>query len=541
MCARSNGARNSFERYRWAVQRFDRLVGHYALVDDVTPAALSALRAQLLTEGREEKTIDDLVYAVRRVAGELDPARLPRRRRREEPLPPAAAGSVRDFFHDTYEPQAMLGCSAQHRRDCRTTLRLLFDFNGGDLPLAELTDRLAARFLQWLLDGGRREPTCNGHRARLFAMWRLARRMERTPAQPTIRRLPESVDAPDAWTEDEYARILRAPLSMRWGRAIAGISPGTYWHALLLVEYWTALRKGTLRRLTWADVDLAMGSIRVPGRAMKNRRGRPYQIGPDAIGALQTIQMPHRELVFPWPHDEQHFSRSMRRIVAAAGVAPSGRAVLNCFHKLRRSTATLVAEKRGLAAASELLGHSSVDLTRKRYIDPTRMPGHDTTAYLPVLSAPVAPSPPADATAEDDSHVRIEIVRSLAAAGNLLAAAAMVRVLLERWLRSMCHTKRCGDSKMASLLDRAKALTMAGWLTEADYRDIRRIAKPANAAVHGVNQSPATVAVMLDVLERLVTRGALIDSSVPPEEPRHASNDRPPRKNGRPEVATDPA
>src|SRR5690606_9377990 len=113
----------------------------------------------------------------------------------------------------------------------------------------------------------------------------------------------------------------------------------------------------------------------------------------------------------------------------------SSRRTLNQFHKLRRSVATITAVNRGLAAASELLGHSSIEVTR-RYVDPSRLPGSDFTEVLPVLTA--APDRPVASAAEHaDTWGPLEYLseaRTLAAAGHLAAAAVTARIAFERGL-----------------------------------------------------------------------------------------------------------
>jgi integrase len=80
-----------------------------------------------------------------------------------------------------------------------------------------------------------------------------------------------------------------------------------------------------------------------------------------------------------------------RQILQLADVAPSHRRTMNQTHKWRRTVATLAAAHGGLTAAVALLGHSGPEMTR-RYIDPTKLPGHDATQFLPGLAfAPACP------------------------------------------------------------------------------------------------------------------------------------------------------
>jgi integrase len=379
--------RNTVNSYAAAVHQFNLHLGRYATAADVRSKPLKSFRAELLGRGRAESLYQQYADRLKLVARRLDPKRFADRRRKAK-LPSPKPGSLREFFDETFEPQRLVGCSATSGRDYRCTLRRLHEFRGGDVALAELSDRLAADFFAWLLHG-RRAVSVNGHRARLYSIWRMAAGLGLAPAEPKVKRLRESHDAPDSWDESETARIIAAPLTMTWRNSIAGIPAGPYWNAFLLVAYWTGLRRGSIRKLRRRDVDLATGWIDVGGDKIKNRRGQQFRVGPDAIAAIAAIWQPDRELVFPWPYHESTACNHVRKIIAAAGVPRSARACLTGLHKLRRTVATLATIKRGLATASELLGHGGIDMTL-RYVDPSKLAGHDATEFLPMLSASAA-------------------------------------------------------------------------------------------------------------------------------------------------------
>ncbi len=531
----------TLSKYRRVVRAFNQFQGRYATVADVVSSRLEEFAEDLCSKGRSKATIDDYKAALGRVARALEPDRFAPRRSKLDALPVPDPGSLREFYVDVFKPQRMLGRTWQHHRDCNHTLRLLREFHGGDLPLCELGDRVAAGFFEWLLARGQRPVTVNTHRARLFAIWRLAHQNGLVTAEPRVRKLPESVDVPDAWNEDELRRIIAAPLSMTWRRPVAGIDAGRYWHALLLVAYWTAMRTGTIRQLAWEDVDLDASSIRVPGRKMKNRRGQRFKIGTDAVAALQAIRLPDRELVFPWPHEAKWFCTRVTQIIAAAGVPRSSRARLTGMHKMRRSVATITAMRRGVGAASELLGHSTSEVTR-RYVDPTKLPGHDATQYLPVLTidALAVERPTTNATQIDGGAATspaemLRVAQNLSRAGNLLAAAAMCRVTLERWLRAECEVHQCQVEKTAGILARAGALKGAGRLRQSHLATIRKLTKPANKAVHGYSVAAPKVQAMLSMLEGLIENGLpspVGTSGRSVRATKACRSARPPRRNG---------
>jgi integrase len=155
---------------------------------------------------------------------------------------------------------------------------------------------------------------------------------------------------------------------------------------MFLVAYYTGLRRGSLLAICRDDFDLKTELLYVPGENMKNRHGQMFQLGADAVAAIENIWLPQRLLLFPSQHHAGTLSKHFAQIMDAAGLKPGRRKGLSKFHKIRRSVATEIAARAGCAAASSLLGHSGSYVTQ-RYLDPTRMPGHDVTKILPSLSA----------------------------------------------------------------------------------------------------------------------------------------------------------
>jgi integrase len=141
----------------------------------------------------------------------------------------------------------------------------------------------------------------------------------------------------------------------------------------------------------------------VPPDNVKNRHGKRFRLGPDAIQAIRDIWTPARELLFPMSDSNlQRMGEDFNAILRLAGIPKSRRRSMTQLHKWRRTVATMAAVNSGLPAAVALLGHSGPEITR-RYIDPTRLPGNDATAFLPGL----APAPDA-AAGQAQNPVRSE-------------------------------------------------------------------------------------------------------------------------------------
>ena len=87
---------------------------------------------------------------------------------------------------------------------------------------------------------------------------------------------------------------------------------------------------------------------------------------PETVDAIKLTFPPNRELLFPWPHCDRHFSNMFTQIVKAAGIRPG------TLKWLRRASATAVeAEQPGAAMAH--LGHRTPGLAYQSYVDPRQL------------------------------------------------------------------------------------------------------------------------------------------------------------------------
>jgi integrase len=506
-----------FEGVAAAVAAFDAYLGRHAALDDLNEENLRRFRDYLMDRGRAESTFFAYQRHLRRVGRIVDPQQFASRCARVEILPAPPAGSVREFFENVYRVERLIGAALTTQEEFRYTLRLLYKHFGRDLLLAELTDSLHADFLIGLRERGMRNVTVNGHRVRLNAIWRLAFERHAVATYPRIRKLREVIDAPDAWSEEELARIIAATALVKWIRPLDGFDAGDVWRAILLTCYWTALRRGTLRKLRPVDVDLEGGWLNVPGSTMKNGRGKRYKLGADAIAALRAIWNPHRKFLFPCPRSMNYFHGNFRRILRASGVAPRTRLVATQLHKLRRTCATMIAARAGLNKASEMLGHSNSEVT-KRYIDPTKMPGHNATQILPSLtplSADEQSSPPAIALLEgpsidrkptelpavaanwSDPEACLAEARQLFDEARFHLAAIAARIALERWIQELGRTHRLSCKSVGEYV---VALGSKQVFDADQKRRLATLNKTANRAAHGASIEPTAVAELVEGL-----------------------------------------
>ena len=166
-------------------------------------------------------------------------------------------------------------------------------------------------------------------------------------------------------TVDDVFRLLAAP--------DASTPAGLRDRAILEVAYSCGLRVSELVGLDWADVDAALGIVRVSG---KGRKERVVPIGAKALEALAAYRsavpalcggrLPDDErAVFLNQRGGRLTVRSVARMVDAYTVA-SGLSAKVSPHAIRHSFAThLLGAGADLRAIQELLGHASLSTTQK--------------------------------------------------------------------------------------------------------------------------------------------------------------------------------
>lgn len=300
--------------------------------------------------------------------------------------PHGEPGTIAHFFQTVFKPQTLQRCNVQHEGNYLTTLRKLRVCFGRDLRLSELSAANLAEFVAWLNARGLSAQTVKNIRANLLTIWQYAHDEQLAPEVCRVRRIKAPREQPDAWSLRDVERIIEAAGQLD-KPPIGDIPANEFWPAMLLIGWYTGLRRRALFAIETQNVDLRERWIYLPAAAMKNSVGKRFRIGEDAIAAIRRIYNPSRHLLFPSPRNgsrrshDMHFAEILRR----AQIPPS-RLDNGHFHKLRRTTATHVAAAAGLAAASALLGHSGPELL-KRYIDPTYIVGNDATEFLPALRA----------------------------------------------------------------------------------------------------------------------------------------------------------
>lgn len=175
---------------------------------------------------------------------------------------------------------------------------------------------------------------------------------------PIPRRLP------DAWTPAQFDAILKhvsaAPVCGHWTPEHWRDLLETLWHTGARITALLACRLDALNG-EWLTLDADDDKTLV-----EKRKRLPASL----CERLRRSARPDSRL-FGFPRSLPTLRRHYRLILLAAGL-PAGRRDL--LHKVRRTSATIVAAQSGLEAACAHLGHSDSRMTRANYVDPTQMP-----------------------------------------------------------------------------------------------------------------------------------------------------------------------
>lgn len=159
-----------------------------------------------------------------------------------------------------------------------------------------------------------------------------------------------------------------------------------------LVAARTGLRWETVRKLTWSMLDLEQGEMDVPASVVKTKKGLRLPIEPTLLAELMAWRpvdaMPAKRLFRGMPA-----WRTWRHDLVAAGIefeTHEGRAERKCL----RTTFAMELRDVGVPIEdiADLLGHSDIRITRKRYARP-RLPNlARSVTKLPAKPADPGPS-----------------------------------------------------------------------------------------------------------------------------------------------------
>lgn len=265
--------------------------------------------------------------------------------------------SVLDYFNKEMKPKN-LKLSKGAAVNYMVAINQLNKFKHALVRLCDLSEDLLLNFLSHLKETGTNsQRTLNNKRAAILMIWKHAAKRKLVKPPPAIDKFKEPRRKVRAWTPDEVARILEA---CRFAPKCHGWD-GRHWRALVLVIYDTSHRVGALL-LTPRSAISSEGKLHVQAEHSKHNADTIHQLHPETLKAIS--EMPYHTKLFPFPVSRREIWRQFREILLAAKLPTSRK---DLFHKLRRTSFTLVYALLGHQAAREHAAHSS-DVTES-YLD----------------------------------------------------------------------------------------------------------------------------------------------------------------------------
>ena len=253
----------------------------------------------------------------------------------------------------------------------------------GDPPLAAIDDFLIAKFIDELgRQPGRRGGllaviTIRRHCRHLQKFFNFAGRKRADRYNRKNQQLlpdPPFVDLPRAdkeppngdFTLEEIHKLYRAADVMK-RPDVPGVRPSEWWRALLVVGYYTSLRRGSLMSLAFKDL---LGDY-VHSRSAKGRKGSRVYLHPQAREHIDRIRT-ERELIFPWrnwPKSYRNLNDHFTRLLFAARIPAWRHFKFNGLKKCHLSVLAGQEYDQGIKLAQQSANHTSASITTGHYIN----------------------------------------------------------------------------------------------------------------------------------------------------------------------------
>ncbi len=246
-------------------------------------------------------------------------------------------------------------------------LREFRRFLGHEPTLADLTEDSV---LGWMVAmrsaGGKQNATINSSKHRIIALWEWAARKRLVDEFPTIADLKEPRRTPKAWSQEQLNTLLSACQHQQG--LILGVPASLWWTGLHLVLWDCGERISAILALTWSHVNLDGGRLDIPAELRKGQgQDMSYSLHPDTVAVLRSLRAAtDKDEIFPWRCTRAYLFMVYTKLLKDAGL-PHDR--VSKFHRMRRSVASHMAAAGG--NATRALAHSSEEVTRRSYLDPS--------------------------------------------------------------------------------------------------------------------------------------------------------------------------
>lgn len=263
------------------------------------------------------------------------------------------------------------------------------------VSVSDLNAELVSGAAGWLVKRGRQPATANRFLRHVVALWRFATQDDSLGCSvnsiPKIRKHKEPKRVPEAWSVEEFQRLIAA--ASRVEGYVGSVPASLWWPTLILTIYWTGVRISAVMALRVEDVNLQSKTLRFPAEIQKHFSDQVFSIPDDLIELHRKLNpgaRGHKCVFDDWPLDRsglwgwKYLNKTFGAICKDAGLQSDRRGK---FHKIRRTFATQVCVSAGKGAAQMLLGHASMNTT-ERYLDPRFLERPNPVTILTPMPVP---------------------------------------------------------------------------------------------------------------------------------------------------------
>lgn len=259
-----------------------------------------------------------------------------------------------------------------------------FDRSGREIDTADLSVNLVSDWLAELASVERLKPrTINSYRSSINAVWGGAIKAGESPVTDTRLvpscRVPRQI--PIAWSLDDLGILLEAARNKRGRRRNQwNTLRRDFWLGLYLFLYDTGARFGAALDVRSEDVDVKRKRVLLRAESSKTKVDHLVCVSDETAETLARLIADGHELVWPNGVNRQQLYDEHKRTLQQCGL-PFDR--YHMFHCFRKTTATQLAIASSIEDASKALGHSSVAITSRVYVDSRQLPTVSAAALLP--------------------------------------------------------------------------------------------------------------------------------------------------------------
>jgi integrase len=335
------------------------------------------------TKGDAQRILERWIVEVQRIReGLVDPEALQRKRELERPL----REHVREYFENFQTTPRSEGSIRVKRHGLRKLFKHTRRLLEREPTLADLKPDLVRRAMKREHDSGLSARSCNGIRKEAVAFGNWLTQEGRADLGGFGKRVPKFDEALDrrrerrVLTDAELGRLF----------AVAAANGRTLWYEM---AYYAGMRRGELCRVSWGDIDLQAGVLRI--RNQKVGRVDEVAIHPALVASLATARESRAsagvvlgsERVFPAPVSGEVRLRDFN----AAGIPTTdadGRYA--DLHALRTTLCTcLLRAGTPPTVVQKIMRHSSIATTLKHYAKLGLLDAAAALSAVPVV-APAA-------------------------------------------------------------------------------------------------------------------------------------------------------